>query len=169
MLPPEVVPEPEVDEPEVVPIEPLVLPLPVDFEPRARRPEFVPEVLLPRLRRPLPAVVLPLVVPEVVPIVVPVVEPVVLPIEPLVLPAVPMVVLPLVLPEVVPMVPVVLPLVVPIVVVPPVVLPLVVPTWAKAAVEIKPRPRAKAAVRSGRKICLFMVRKGEKEKLGSEV
>ncbi len=154
---------PAVDEPEVVPIEPLVLPLPVEFEPRARRPEFVPEVLLPRLRRPLPAVVLPLVLPEVVPIVVPlvlplvvpVVEPVVLPIEPLVLPAVPMVVVPLVLPEVVPIV--------------PPVPPAVVPVWAKAAVETRPRPRAKAAARSGRKICLFMVRKGEKEKLGSEL
>ncbi len=163
---------PAVDEPEVV-FEPLVLPL-ADFEVRARRPEPEPEVLLPRLRRPLPAVMLPLVLPEVepmvvLPLVVPVVEPVVLPIEPLVLPAVPMVVVPLVLPEVVPIVPVVLPLVVPMVVVPAVVPPVVVPTWAKAAVEIKPRPRAKAAVRSGRKICLFMVRKGEKEKLGREV
>jgi hypothetical protein len=88
----------------------------------------------------------PIVVPVVLPLVVPVVEPVVLPIEPLVLPDEPMVVLPLVLPE-------------------------VVPVWANAAVETRPSPRAKAAARSGRKSCFFMLEreKGEswKERYGT--
>lgn len=122
---------PAVDEPEVV-FEPLMLPPPDDLEPRARLPLPEPEVLLPR---PLPEVMLPLVLPEVEPIVepdvLPIVEPDVLPIE-VVLPLVlPMVVLPLVEPE-------------------------VVPVWANAAVEIRPKPRAKAAARSGKETYFFM-------------
>jgi signal-induced proliferation-associated 1 like protein 3 len=135
---------PAVDEPEVV-LEPLILPLPADLEVRARLP--LPEVLLPR---PLPEVILPLVLPEVEPIVEPEVEPIVEPeVEPIV---------PLRLPEVV-LLPAVLPDVVPIVVVLPLVEPEVVPVWAKAVPEIRPKPSAKAAARSGRKICFFINRK----------
>jgi len=158
---------PAVDEPEVV-LEPLILPPPDDLEPRARLPRPAPEVLLPR---PLPDVV-PIVEPEVVPIepaVVPMVEPDVVPIEPAVLP----IVEPLVVPAVVPMVePAVVPTVVLPLVVPAVVLPLVVPAvvpvvvWAKAAPEIRPRPRVKAAARSGRKICWFIIRKEKGKRKG---
>ena len=135
-----------------------------------------PEVLLPLrldllLLRRLPEVLLPLVEPEeeFIEPEVELIDPEVEPIDPEVEPE----------PEVEPIEPEVEPLVEPIDVllplvepdVEPIVLPLVEPpvepvvVWAKAAVVVRPRPRTKAAARSGAKIWFFIE---QKEKGGIE-